>query len=97
MGFKPVLRRVRRHAQWLLCAALLGFAGCARTYVVTLSGGRTFTARGKPRYDKVTATYVCTDASGRKVVIPAIGVREIAPASMSRQPVITPTVVKPGR
>ena len=55
--------------------------GCARSYVITLTNGGRIVSAGKPKLDKGIYTY--KDVRGEKFSVPALRVREIAPASMS--------------
>ncbi len=66
--------------------ALAWLTGCAHRYVVVFSRGNEITAVGKPRLDKSSNCYVFTDAKGQQQIVPAASVREIAPASMHRDP-----------
>ncbi len=82
----------------LLLAAMVSLDGCARRYVVRLSRGVTLTSKGKPRLDKTIDCYVFKDTKGRQVVVPAISVSEIAPASMASDSATLPPVRNyPGR
>ena len=65
-----------------LCVSLL--AGCARHYNLKLANGSVVTTASKPRLEN--GGYHFKDASGKDVYIPATRVREIAPASMSKDP-----------
>jgi hypothetical protein len=81
---------------WLLLLLLAGLvAGCATRYNVTLTSGRTISAKGKPRFDKTRNSFVFKDATGQQVVMPAMRIREIAPASMSSQNIPTSVNLKP--
>ena len=83
---------------WLLPLLLAGLvAGCATRYNVTLTNGRSITAKGKPRLDKASNCYVFKDTAGQQVVVPAMRIREIAPASMSNQNAPRPAKIKSGR
>ena len=64
-----------------LCAALL--TGCARHYNLKLANGSVITTATKPRLEN--GSYHFKDGSGKDVYIPAMRVREIAPASMSKE------------
>lgn len=86
-----------KNAALLLLLALLAVPGCARRYLITLSNGPAMIVRGRPRYDATNGCFVCTDAAGRLLVIPSGRVREIAPASMSRQVSTAPLTVSPRR
>lgn len=83
---------------WLFLILLAGLvAGCATRYNVTLTSGRTITAKGKPRFDKSRNSFVFKDATGQQVDIPAMRIREIAPASMSNQNTPPRGKVKPAK
>lgn len=94
---KTDLSLAMKNASLLLLLAVLGLAGCARRYVVTLSHGPALTVKGKPRFDSATDCFVCKDATGRRFTVPAGNVREIAPASMSSQLPTAPLRVSPRR
>ncbi|MBI3852148.1 MAG: YgdI/YgdR family lipoprotein [Verrucomicrobia bacterium] len=64
-----------------LCAALL--TGCARHYNLKLANGSIITTATKPRLEH--GSYHFKDGAGKDVYIPASRVREIAPASMSKE------------
>lgn len=66
----------------LLSAVLL--SGCARRYVITLQNGMRVTTVGKPQLQD--GQYVFKDAKGQPGMISSGRVREIAPASMAREP-----------
>ena len=68
------------------CLSVLLLSGCARRYTIRLENGLAITAFGKPQ--RKDGAYVYKDASGRQATVPAISVREIAPASMSKSPFI---------
>ena len=65
----------------VVCIRLL--AGCARHYDLKLANGSVVATASKPRLEN--GSYHFKDASGRDVYIPATRVREIAPASMSKE------------
>jgi hypothetical protein len=73
-------------ARLLVPALLLVLAvgpGCATRYSVTLTNGSSYVAHGKPHYDKARNHYVFTDAAtGRKLDVSALSIREIAPYDM---------------
>jgi len=65
--------------------------GCAHQYVITLDNGRRITTASKPKLKE--QRYVFKDATGKLGYISAARVREIAPASMSKEsdgPVFNP-------
>jgi hypothetical protein len=62
----------------LMALGLLG-SGCVSHYNITLNNNNVITARGKPKFDAATSSYVYKDANGRPTSIPAIRVKEIAP------------------
>ena len=69
----------------IVVLALLGslvFTGCARHYNLTLTNGNVITTASKPRLEN--GSYHFKDASGQVVFVPSFRVREIAPASMSK-------------
>jgi hypothetical protein len=68
--------------------------GCATRYNVTLTNGRTITAKGKPRLDKASNCFVFKDATGHQIAMPAMRIREIAPASMSSENSSSPIQIK---
>jgi hypothetical protein len=65
----------------MLGAVLL--TGCTRHYVITLNSGARITTLGKPQFQN--GTYIFKDAKGQPTSVFAGSVREIAPASMSKQ------------
>jgi len=68
------------------CLLLLGaltWTGCSHSYVMTLTNGNRITTTGKPKLDK--GTYYYKDASGREGTISAGRVRELSPASMTKE------------
>jgi len=78
-----------------LFAGLLGLlllAGCAHNYVVTLNNGTRVNAASKPRREGANFRFQTT--GGQEVLIPAVRVREIAPASMAQQETFTPVPSK---
>lgn len=69
----------------LLPTTLLGLVlltGCARSYVITRNDGSRVTTVSKPKLQD--GSYVAKDANGQPIIVPAGRVREIAPASMTR-------------
>ena len=64
----------------LLLPVLL--TGCAHRYVITLNNGSRITTAGKPRLEN--GSYVFKDAKGQPASVFAGSVREVAPASMSK-------------
>ena len=85
-----------KKASLFVLLGLMALGGCARQYVVRLSRGTTITSKGKPRLDKTTGCYVFTDSKGRQQVVPASSIREIAPASMSKDSTLPPIKILPG-
>jgi hypothetical protein len=73
---------MKRISLTLLLVPIL-LAGCARHYVLTLNNGLRVTSVGKPKLE--SGAYVFKDVHGQTTMIPAGRVREVAPASMSRQ------------
>ncbi len=72
-----------RKTYWALALVMLlvlGGAGCARRYAMTMNNGTKVTTKGKPKLEK--GVYHFTDVTGQKSAVPAGRVREIAPASM---------------
>jgi hypothetical protein len=78
----------------LLLVIVFPLTGCAHRYVVVLNRGATITAKSKPRLNKENNCYVFKDSEGREQVIPAVSVREIAPAGMSRSGTVPPLETK---
>ena len=79
----------------LVFASLLGLVlltGCAHNYVVTLSTGMRLSATSKPRL--VQGRYYFKNAAGQEVFLPAVRVREIAPASMAKEETYTPATAR---
>ena len=68
----------------LLLLAVAWCAGCASRYNIILNSGEVVTARGKPQFNKDKGGYIYTDANGNKDFISLGHVREVAPASMSK-------------
>ena len=64
-----------------LLTTTLALSGCTRLYQITFTHGSVVTVRGKPKYDKNTDTFTVTDMGGHTGRVPAISIREIAPAS----------------
>lgn len=58
---------------------LLGLAGCAQRYNITLSSGHVMTTSNKPKYDRKSDTFRFKNPQGKVEVIPSIRVREIEP------------------
>ena len=75
------LMKIRLLSIGALCAALL--MGCARHYNLKLANGSVINTATKPRLEN--GSYHFKDGSGKDVYIPASRVREIAPASMSKE------------
>ena len=80
----------------LLCGVTL-LTGCTSLYNVTFSHGSVITAKGRPKLDPVTDTYSFTDTAGRRYKVPALTVRQIAPASDSPESSNLPRITSPGR
>jgi len=105
-GVKPPLRTCAGKARLgntppafalLLLALAVGLTGCSNLYTVTFSRGTSMTVKGKPRYDKATDSYLFTDSHGRPCQVPAISIREIAPASSDGGPAVAPVKTIPVR
>jgi hypothetical protein len=64
---------------WLLLAAFVLAAGCARRYRITLNSGNIIDTRTKPRLDPTKTFYTFKDAAGQEQTLPVIRIREIAP------------------
>ena len=65
----------------LMAVGLL--SGCASHYRITLNNGTQITTNSKPKLKN--GDYYYTDASGHQAFVPAVRVREIAPASMKEE------------
>ncbi|HEY0456362.1 MAG TPA: YgdI/YgdR family lipoprotein [Verrucomicrobiae bacterium] len=61
----------------LFSLAILALTGC-RHYNVTLTNNNVITTRGKPHYLKTNDTYELKEMSGRKIMVPAFKIKEIA-------------------
>ena len=69
----------------LLTLAVAGIlTGCSHRYVITLNNNNRITATSKPRFQG--GNYYFKDANGQENSIPAGRVKEIAPASMVKDP-----------
>lgn len=66
----------------ILCLGALLVTGCASHYVITMTNGVRVTTKGKPKLQE--GKYVFKDLEGKPGYVPAGRVREIAPASMSK-------------
>ncbi len=73
----------------ILLAALAG-GGCSTRYNITLYNGDVITARGKPKFDREKNGFFFTDASHQPAFITALKVKEVAPASMSKDSTYLP-------
>jgi len=78
----------------LLCA---GLTGCSSPYMVTFTRGTYVTVKCKPTYDKAKDSYILTDADGRQYLVPAISIREIAPAESGGKSAASPFQPRPAR
>ena len=76
----------------LLLLGCLGFAGCARHYVVKLSNDAEIDAWGKPQLKD--GSYHYKDGQGQACSLPGSRVKEIRPASMARDEHKAPARVK---
>ena len=56
--------------------------GCSTRYTIATTNGSQVTTKGKPRYDKSTATWWYKDMSGQQRTISGGSVTEVAPQSM---------------
>jgi hypothetical protein len=81
----------------LLLVFAFSLTGCSNLYTVTFTRGTFITVKGKPRYDKATDSYLFTDNYGRPCKVPAISIREIAPASSDGGPAVAPVRTIPAR
>ena len=84
---------MRTFALLILGVALL--SGCASHYVITLNSGTQITTHSKPKLKNGDYSY--TDASGHKAFVPAVRVREIAPASMVKDQSGVVKMTKPAK
>jgi hypothetical protein len=67
----------------LLLLVLALCPGCATRYSIALTDGSTYVSHGRPHYDKDTQRWSFTDsATGQKLVVSRLNIREIAPYSM---------------
>jgi hypothetical protein len=80
----------------LLCGAGL-LSGCTSLYNVTFTHGSVLTVKGRPKLDPATDTYSFSDVAGRRYKVPALTVRQIEPASESRDLAKDPLKGYPGR
>ena len=64
-----------------LLIGLIALTGCAHHYVMKLNNGMEITTASKPKLKE--GVYQFKDAKGEEQFVPAIRVREIAPASMA--------------
>jgi hypothetical protein len=78
-GFVPMMKK----PLLLLSIGLVTLCGCARHYIITLNNGEQIDARGKPKLKG--GAYYYKDPLGREAYVPAGRIREVAPASMSKE------------
>ena len=68
----------------VLLLAVTVCAGCAVRYNISLTNGDVITARGKPKYDEAKGGFLYKDGQGQPAFVSGGRVREVAPASMSK-------------
>ncbi len=80
---------MKKIALVLLLAAFV-CTGCATRYNIQLTNGDVITARGKPKYDEAKGGFLYKDGQGQPSFISGGRVREVAPASMSKDSTYLP-------